>query len=77
MNAIESRRALLRNIQEHRTVEVNTEFLLAEVFSDDLLIPVWCEAVGCFYEVNASPLPEFKSRTTIIFTDKNCKDSEL
>lgn len=47
-------------------LEVSSDALI-DAFSD-ILLPVWCKAVGVDYTVNQHPLPEFRSKTTIIFT---------
>lgn len=76
MTNLEARRNLLNDIQAFHSVEVNSDYLLSEVF-DDVLITEWCHAVGVTYLVNLKPDPSFKSKSTIIFQDILCKDEAL
>ena len=46
-------------------IEINTDHILPAF--QDILLPVWCKAVGVSFRINSNPLPEFKSKTTIIF----------
>lgn len=50
---------------ENMPLEVSSKYL-TPAFTD-ILLPVWCKAVGVGYRVNTNPLPEFMSKTTIIF----------
>jgi hypothetical protein len=76
MKTVEARRNLLNDIQNFHSVEVNSDYLLSEVFND-VLITEWCHAVGVTYLVNLKPDPSFKSKSTIIFQDILCKDESL
>lgn len=65
------RRLLLDIIGEgpfgNSPLEVNSDFLLENCFCD-FGIDEWCRAVGVEYEINRNPIPEFRCRTTLIFT---------